>query len=797
MESSKRTRYKLSHSRVCLIFLGLAALFYSPLLLGLRTFPDGDFTHHFLPFSLFQQQELFSGRWPLWNPYTYSGHPFLADTQAAVFYPINLMVMLIAYPLEALFTSKAAGRLYFLQVEAALHIALAGFFTYLFVQKVTHHSMAGLLAGITFAFSGYLIGYPPLQFAVLRTAIWLPLILFILWQFIDQSGDYRWWIGLVFAVSSAFLAGHPQTMLHIAYVAAAWVIFLLVQQWRRDEHRRALRAVAALALSVVAIVGLCAIQLFPSLEFMQLSVRAETSYEFVSAGFPLRDTWQLILPGVFTWFSPIYIGIAGLGLVVCAVGLLGRHIDSDNHLQEVDTSKIRGIVLFWMSITVVALLIAYGRNGFLYPVVYRLLPGWDLFRQQERAAYIVTLGLSILAGFGYMTLTLIPIKRRRLLAIIYAVLVLASVYSFGLLWQVAGDSVISNLAYIGIATGTLLIVALFGIALWWEDWDDRRAQLIILMVVLNLFFANFTTNVSQFGPARKTILSPELQALEAAIDESSPNQHSGRVYNEFRVYEDYGMRQSIEDVWGSSPLKLAHYAKLFDEFPLDRMWRLTGVDHVLTWRRELFEPSALLEEFPQTGDTTFLHRLSEPNPRAWVVPDVFYATDDAIDQVADLLGEHGFDLETGAIIMQAEPPQPQIGQGSGIGLTQSQPIDAQINLNRAQPGLIQINALSDAGGFLVVSETYMPGWQIENLLCNGNSAACSDVGPSGIFPPLFEIQRANLTLIGLAIPPGEVSFDLVYRPQSFRRGAWISGLTAILLLIGGIGLRFRKPGKSS
>jgi len=64
--------------RALLLFLGLAAFFYAPVLLGLRTFPDGDFTHHFLPFSLFFQQELQNARLPVWNPYTYSGHPFLA-----------------------------------------------------------------------------------------------------------------------------------------------------------------------------------------------------------------------------------------------------------------------------------------------------------------------------------------------------------------------------------------------------------------------------------------------------------------------------------------------------------------------------------------------------------------------------------------------------------------------------------------------------------------------------------------------------------------------------------------------
>ena len=75
-------------------FVSLAALFYAPILLGLATFPDGDFTHHFLPFSLFQQSQMAAGHLPLWNPYTYAGHPFLADVQAAIFYPINNSIVI-------------------------------------------------------------------------------------------------------------------------------------------------------------------------------------------------------------------------------------------------------------------------------------------------------------------------------------------------------------------------------------------------------------------------------------------------------------------------------------------------------------------------------------------------------------------------------------------------------------------------------------------------------------------------------------------------------------------------------
>ena len=180
---------------VAAFFVLLATLFYLPHLFGLRTFPDGDFTHHFLPFSLFQQRELLAGRLPLWNPYTYSGHPFLADVQAAVFYPIGNLFILLSLPFGpqwGMGASEAGVRLYFLQVEAALHVALAGFFVYLLVRELTGDRLASFLAGCTFAFSGYLTGYPPLQLAVLRTAIWLPLLLWLLLRAFTQPTRWRW-----------------------------------------------------------------------------------------------------------------------------------------------------------------------------------------------------------------------------------------------------------------------------------------------------------------------------------------------------------------------------------------------------------------------------------------------------------------------------------------------------------------------------------------------------------------------------------------------------------------------------
>ncbi len=228
--------------RALLGYLVLAALFYLPQLLGIRSFPAGDFNQHFLPFSLWQRAELLAGRLPVWNPYTYGGHPFLADVQAAVFYPVSNLLL----GLTVAFASPAA-RLYVLEVEAGLHVVLAGFFTYLLVYEFYRRQLPAFLAGAVFAFSGYLTGYPPLQLAVLRTAVWLPLVLWLLLRaFDDRYGSpWRWTVYAAPAFTVAFLAGHTQTFLFVAYAVAAWLATLCgLAVWRARRSTRMKNAAA-------------------------------------------------------------------------------------------------------------------------------------------------------------------------------------------------------------------------------------------------------------------------------------------------------------------------------------------------------------------------------------------------------------------------------------------------------------------------------------------------------------------------------------------------------------------------
>ncbi len=550
-------------ARALLMYTGLAALFYLPILLGLRTFPDGDFTQHFLPFSQYLQRELLAGRLPVWNPHSYAGHPFLADVQAAVFYPVGDLLLL-----ATLWLTDAGARLYFLQVEAILHIVLAGFFTYLLVRDLTGSRGAAFLAGAVFAFSGYLTGYPPVQLAVLRTAVWLPLLLWTLARATApaSTGRWGWWIAAGVAAAVMWLAGHPQTFLFAGYVAGAWLVFLLIVAWRRrgrhpgqSTARQFLLTIAGIALAGAVALGLAAAQLLPSLEYVGLSVRADTSYAFVSGGFPLQDTWQMILPAVLTQYSPLYVGVAALGLAVLA---LFGHSSAAGGPATAARIPVRGGVWFFGGVALLALLAAYGDNGPLYPLLYQVAPGWNLFRGQERAAYLVAFGLSVLAGYGAALAPTLRQRTRARVATLYAGAIIGGVYVFGLLWQLPGRTTLGQWHYLLLATATITLATAFAMLLRWPGWSDRRSVLLAGLVIGNLFVANIGTNLSDFGPARKALLPPEVAALQAAVAAAATANVGipGRVYNEFRVYEDYAMRAAVEDVWGASPLRLARYA---------------------------------------------------------------------------------------------------------------------------------------------------------------------------------------------------------------------------------------------
>ena len=86
---------RLAFFPVLIWTLALLAI-YGPLAMGVVGLPASDLTTGMYPYAVFQGTELWSGRLPVWSPGSYGGHPFAADPQSAVFYPVRLLTLLFA-----------------------------------------------------------------------------------------------------------------------------------------------------------------------------------------------------------------------------------------------------------------------------------------------------------------------------------------------------------------------------------------------------------------------------------------------------------------------------------------------------------------------------------------------------------------------------------------------------------------------------------------------------------------------------------------------------------------------------
>jgi len=147
----------------------------------------------YYPRRFYFLESLRRGVFPLWNPYVFSGIPFAANIQNAIFYPFKILFMPLPLPI---------GYTY----ETILHVFLAGLFTYWFLRSIHTGRFGSLLASIAFMFSSIVVVW--LEFApVLNTMVWLPLILLLAERALQRnSSPTPYWQGWPSASSSSLVS---------------------------------------------------------------------------------------------------------------------------------------------------------------------------------------------------------------------------------------------------------------------------------------------------------------------------------------------------------------------------------------------------------------------------------------------------------------------------------------------------------------------------------------------------------------------------------------------------------------
>jgi hypothetical protein len=321
-----------------------------------------------IPWQKAVRHSLSQWKWPLWNPFMLCGDILAAAAQPAVYDPLQLLGLVL--PLADAFT-----------FGATMTFFLAAFFTWAFARELGIGEIAALVAAAGFSFCGmmaFFVGWP-----LGRAWAFLPLVLLGARFVARGRSPALLTIGFVLTI----FAGHPESVLHVVAVGAAYGVFELVRG--RSRARAVLHATLA---GVVALL-LTAVYLLPFAEAVpqtidheiRNAIYANTSYDDLApASARAARLGRTFVPGYRgPGLDPLSarVGPAILLLALIGIALNGRKAET----------------WFFAALAVIGVCATVG----LWPIAHALhaLPLFKI-ALNERLAFAAAFAMSMLAALA-------------------------------------------------------------------------------------------------------------------------------------------------------------------------------------------------------------------------------------------------------------------------------------------------------------------------------------------------------------------------------------------------------------
>lgn len=729
-----------------LLFAALL-IFFHEALLGNRTL-IWDAADYFYPTFFTVSSSIRSGELPLWTPYIFNGFPIIAAVQAQVFYPLNLLFL----P----FTSFTP---YAVHLSLILHFFLAGSFMYLLCRTYLEDRWACLLSAVVYMFSGFMIGHIE-HVTIIEAMAWLPLVLLFLEKsLLNRRLAYGVFAGFFFGIS--ILAGHPQTSHSMGLILVAHTIYRSTAIYAKEKNKiLLLHCISALFICLATGALIAAVQILPTFELVKESTRgAALSFEYAakSAQLSLRDAVLLIIPNYFGALTGPYWGDIDISQNIIYVGLLPFMLMG----LALFFAKKHPDVIYLFIMAILFLLLSLGENGPVFRLFYSYLPGFNYFRGPANTLFLYAFCAALLSGYGLNSLACGMRKLTFFLYIAVALLLCIVIYQLspGPPAEIAGPAA-KNIqsgfqAFLGFFILSAIIIY---ISVFFPRFRNFCYAALVLLAFMDLYmhFSDSLTIGLKEAPQTlekrpemitaikkdSGILSDDKPAVD--LNDSELRQGLFRVYTKPEGLQGTGifgynraMLFRTFLVEGSEPLEMGRHRRLIETLSvknLDNLLKITNSKYITSI---------------DSGDVN-AQRYATPLPRTFIVANARFLDND--DRVLDALAS--FDPSSEVLIS---------GTGTDITHQTMDPSAWSSTVSRYTGNLVEIRTQSGRDGFLVLSDTYYPGWQ---------------AWVDGVEYP---VMRANYDFRALHLPAGEHTVVYKFTSRYLTFGLFIS-LGGILLV---------------
>ena len=740
--------------------IGLFTLLFFHQVLAGRVFVQTDFHQTFEPQQSCVRDAVARGS-VLWNPRLSNGTPLVANPIYAALYPPRWLIAAL---------EPAIG----LTLLGVAHVLWGALGTLILARRYRLGGSAALTAALAFGFSGLTISATaPCAYG--WTLAWEPWLLLGFESVLTSSRRRRAVLALALTVFFVLVAGEPFVIVGaLIGMAARWVLAYPTDT-AVERRRGLLAALIAMALGVVAALPhiVAASRLFPSTVrasgFKISGVLQWSLHPLELIGLVVSDPFgdpttygplafwgqKLVEPRGHFLFQGNYVG--ALVLVLAVVGLA-------------HSGRLRLAFSAWFG---ALLFMALGRYGPVYPVLIAIDESLvDSIRYPAKWLVPAMLPLALLAALGVARLGEVAGWRRPALIMLAALIVLAFVsatiplgvdrwlasYSGAVslaLVLVARDLLLSRVA---LAAAPLLLATIAVLCAMRGYLDRRRVALVVVLLVA----ADLWLNNRHLAPTVSPSFYRQTPAVARAIQADGVD---GRVMPP----EDVGHpppsptgfgdaleyfrwdRQTLQRLTGASygldlafnldmeafsTLRYTQLSVLVRGAPLREQLMLAGaagVSHIVA-STPLASSHLTPLELPADAPVHVVrNHLAQPRARI-VAHLVAYEDFDALVRVVARSPDDFFASSAliDAALRGSVPPMSPTGPGAATIVADS--------------GSELIIHTGGGGGYLIISDTYTPGWH-----------ATVDGEPVAIFP-------ADVAFRGLAVPPGNRDVILRYNP---------------------------------
>ena len=760
-----------------------------------------DLSRQFIHWRHFGFSQIGQGNLPVWNPYIFSGTPYLAGFQSALLYPPNWLYLVL--PLASA-----------INIGIVLHILLGGIFMFCWAAYRGISVPGRLLSALLFMFCGahYMHVYAG-HLPNLCTLVWAPL----LYLAIDGLFDYgkAGWVMLgAAAVSMQILAGHPQYVYYTAMSAMVYTLLHIIGhllEARKNEtawFRRLSGRVSGVVTIYLGAAAITAVQLFPGLQAAGESVRGQgLSYDRCAMfSFPPENILTLIAPCMFgdtigmpywgrcfLWEMLIFISLGGLVLAVCG-SIWGE----------------RQSRYLCLPMCLICTILALGVHTPLFDFLFHLMPGFETFRGTSKFMFLTSIFLILLSGTGFDWLIRLSDKfsgndavdratkrkqRRSMRSLALVVLATGIVLFIGATsvrisssakgeastWHAimkkvleTKESYLKSKAYdyppfiakagltawrsLLLAACTLLAIA---IVLFFVPSVPRVAYVVGVISLIEIFiFANHfkaTFNLDDVWPPPRLLefLSEHPGDYRVFSPDGDPNQ---------------GMISGVPGIWGYDPGVSSRYAQFMtftqkgdpDKATQHITFRRYHKLYSMLRCRYLLSKSRLkkatLSPILET-EGLYLYELPKHLPRVLLVENWLVQSDR--DQIFSSMTDHGFDPKNTVILEQMPVPTPQNPRKA------SSP--GEVKVVESSTDHLMVHAELSRPAILVITDPYYSGWRV--------------TGEKGNAQQKYQLLPADYIFRAVPLAAGNHVLTIEYSPLAFRMGIWVSIISIIVYIV--------------